>query len=152
MTLFEKIASGEVPASFVMRDDKAMAFMDIHPMSPGHVLVCPLHGVDRLDALERSQRDQLWELARRIGAAQRQALGSLAQHLLVNDGREASQSVPHVHIHVIPRYRNDRIRAVGRIIAHIGVLAVGPPITARKRARLDDQAARIARALDQGPD
>lgn len=152
MTLFERIAAGELPASFVHRSDRCMAFMDIHPISPGHVLVCPLEGVSRLDELSEDLRSELWELARRVAQAQRQALGSLAQHFLVNDGREASQTVPHVHIHVIPRYPGDRFRAVSRIIAHIGVLAISPPISARRRRALERQAAAIREALERPAD
>ncbi len=147
MTLFQRIAAGELPASFVHRDAHCMAFMDIHPMSPGHVLVCPLQGVARLDELDLELRSRLWELARRIGVAQRASLGSLAQHLLVNDGPGASQTVPHVHIHVIPRYRGDRLRTVARMITHIGVLLAAPPISQTKRRRLDAQAARLSEAL-----
>ncbi len=147
MTLFERIAAGELPASFVHRDERCMAFMDIHPMSRGHVLVCPLQGVARLDELDLALRSQLWELARRIAVAQRDGLGSVAQHLLVNDGPGASQTVPHVHIHVIPRYRGDRWRTLARIIAHVGVLLAAPPISAARRARLDEQAALLRESL-----
>ncbi len=148
MTLFERIIAGELPASEVYRDDLCIAFMDIHPMASGHVLVCPLQGSARMSDLPPPTRTHLWAVADRIASAQRRALGSIAQHLLVNDGPGASQSVPHVHIHVIPRYRGDRLRTVLRIIAHIAVLNLPLPISRRQRKRLDRQAQVIAAALD----
>lgn len=149
MTLFDRIISGELPASFVWQDEHCVAFMDIRPMRPGHVLVVPRQSVATLDGLPRAQRDHLWEVARRVGAAQRQALGSRAQHLLVNDGKAASQTVPHVHIHVIPRYGKDHLQAIAQMIWHVGALALPMRESAAQRARLDDQARRIAAALPE---
>jgi histidine triad (HIT) family protein len=86
-------------------------------------------------------------VAIRIGAAQRRALGSLAQHFLVNDGRAASQSVPHVHIHVIPRYANDAVRTVGRMAWHLATLQAVPRESARRRAGLEKAAEALRSAL-----
>ncbi len=147
MTIFAKIISGELPASIVHRDHHCIAFMDIHPMARGHVLVCPLTAVPRLDELDRETRAHLWEVSRNVAIAQRAALGSHAQHYLVNDGPGANQTVPHVHIHVIPRYAGDRLKTVARMIMHIGVLVLSPPISARKRQELDTMAAEISAAL-----
>ena len=152
MTIFRKIIDGELPASVVHRDDRVIAFMDIRPITPGHLLVCPLASVDTLDKLDPPARAHLWEMATRLGAAQQQALGSVAQHLVVNDGRGANQSVPHVHVHVIPRYHRDGLQAVGRLLAHFGQQALRAPVSARRRARLDEQARRIAVALRNHPE
>lgn len=146
-TIFDRIIDGQIPASFVHRDDRCVAFLDINPMSPGHVLVVPRQSVARLDEVEPATRDRLWEVARRVGAAQRRALGSLAQHFLVNDGREASQSVPHVHIHVIPRYANDRARTVAKMVWHLATLHLPPPESPERRGRLEKVAESIRIAL-----
>lgn len=146
-SIFDQIIEGRLPASVVWRDERCIAFMDIHPMARGHVLVCPLQAVVTLDALDDEIRAHLFNLAVRIGRAQRAALGSIAQHLLVNDGPGASQTVPHVHLHVIPRYRGDRFATVARIIRHIAVLGLAPPISSRRRRQLDEQACAIAAAL-----
>ena len=87
------------------------------------------------------------EVARKVGVAQRQALGSVAQHLLVNDGPGASQSVPHVHIHVIPRYGGDTLRTVTRLIAHVSMLATRRRPREKGRAQLQALAQRIATAM-----
>lgn len=150
-SLFSRIITGELPASVVYRDAHCVAFMDIHPISPGHVLVVPRREVLTLAELDKDTHGHLWEVARRVGQAQQQALQSQAQHFLVNDGPGANQTVPHVHLHVIPRYRGDGLRSVWRMISHVGIVALSPPINRRKRRRLDEQAVRIAEALSAAP-
>lgn len=147
MTVFDHLIAGRIPASFVHQDAVCVAFMDIRPITRGHVLVVPRTSVATLAELDAGTRAHLLEVAVRIGTAQRRALGSLAQHLLVNDGEDASQTVPHVHIHVIPRYRGDRAVAVARMIWHIAKLALPIRERARERAELDDQARAIAAAM-----
>lgn len=151
MTIFEAIIDGRIPASFVHQDAHCVAFMDINPMSPGHVLVVPRTAVARLASLDPQARAHCWELAVAIGTAQQSALGSLAQHFLVNDGREASQSVPHVHIHVIPRYGRDQLRTVGRIAWHIATLTIPRRERPARRQQLQRQAEAIAAALPSMP-
>lgn len=147
MTIFDRIIAGQLPASFAYQDAYCVAFMDINPITRGHTLVVPRRSVATLDQLDPALRAHLWEVVQKIGAAQRRGLGSRAQHLLVNDGRAASQSVPHVHIHVIPRYRGDALRTVGRMIWHVTTLTLPRRETAARRAALDDSARRIREAL-----
>lgn len=147
MTIFDALIDGRLPASFVHRDECCVAFMDINPITRGHVLVVPRQSVATLDELDDATRAHLWEVARRIAAAQRAGLGSKAQHFLVNDGKAASQTVPHVHIHVIPRYGSDTVRTIGRMIWHVSTLVIRRPETAARRKRLDALAAQIAAAM-----
>lgn len=147
MTIFEKIIAGQIPASIVYQDDRYIAFMDIRPMGKGHLLVCPLQPVSTLAELDDDTRAGLWSLVNRISSAQQVALKSRAQHLLVNDGRAASQTVPHVHVHIIPRYRGDALSTMGRMILHVGFRYVPMPVSAGKRSVLDAQAAAIREAL-----
>ncbi|MES0873809.1 HIT family protein [Sinimarinibacterium thermocellulolyticum] len=147
MTIFDAIIDGRLPASFVHRDEHCVAFMDINPITRGHVLVVPRQSVATLDELDAELRAHLWDVATRVARAQRAAHGSRAQHLLVNDGKAASQTVPHVHIHVIPRYGKDTLRTVGRLIWHVGTLMIPRPETTARRQRLDALAARIAAHL-----
>lgn len=147
MTVFERILAGELPASFVSRDDRCAVFLDINPVSRGHALVIPTRPVQHLSELDLDELHHLWQTARGIGAAQQAALGSLAQHFLVNDGQAASQSVPHVHIHVIPRYRGDRIKTLSRMLWHLGTLVLPAIERPAKRRRLNATAAAIAAAL-----
>lgn len=147
MTIFQHLMHGALPASFVHQDDCCVAFMDINPMSPGHVLVVPRQAVVTLAELDAATRAHLLDVAVRIGQAQQHALGSLAQHVLVNDGKAASQTVPHVHIHVIPRYRGDVLKALSHVLWHVATLPWQRAVSDEKRQRLDAQAVRIAAAL-----
>jgi histidine triad (HIT) family protein len=79
-SIFDHIIAGRLPASFVHRDAHCVAFMDINPVSRGHVLVVPLQSVATLDELDPQTLPRLWEVALRVGRAQRAGLGSLAQH------------------------------------------------------------------------
>lgn len=146
-TLFERLIAGEIPASFVHQDAVCVAFMDINPMSPGHVLVVPRQAVKTLAELDAATRAHLMEVAVRIGHVQRRVLGSQAQHVLVNDGPGASQTVPHVHVHVIPRYRGDALRTLGHILRHVTTMALRRTASPAKRALLQDQAGRLGAVL-----
>lgn len=147
MTVFERIIAGDLAASFVHEDGICVAFMDINPITRGHVLVVPRQSVPTLAQLDALTRQHLWEIAHRIGMAQQRALGSGAQHLMINDGKAASQSVPHVHIHVIPRYHGDTLRTLGKILWHVSTLTLPRRETPARRQALDAVAARIRAAL-----
>jgi histidine triad (HIT) family protein len=149
MTIFDRIIAGQIPASFVYQDELCVAFMDIRPITRGHVLVVPRQSVPTLDQLDAATRAHLWDVVQRIGAAQRRGLGSRAQHLLVNDGKAASQSVPHVHIHVIPRYANDTLHTITRMIWHVTTLTIPRRETDARRRSLDDASAGIRAALQR---
>ena len=106
--MFCQIVSGESPASFVYQDDAVVAFMDIQPIQPGHVIVIPrqhwvlMHEVDSLTA------SRVWQVAMRVGRALRASgLPCEGINLLVADGEAAFQDVMHFHIHVIPRNTGD---------------------------------------------
>lgn len=147
MTIFDRIIAGQLPASFVYQDDLCVAFLDINPMTRGHTLVVPRQSVPTLDLLDAATRAHLFEVVQKVGAAQRKGLGSLAQHLLVNDGKAASQSVPHVHIHVMPRYGGDALGAITRMIWHVTTLAIPRPETVGRRAGFDRIAEKIRSAM-----
>lgn len=146
-TIFDKIIRGDLPASFVWQDDICVAFMDISPTSPGHTLVVPKQSVVTLAELDATTRAHLWEVANRIAVAQQKALGSKAQHFWVNDGRAAGQSVPHVHIHVLPRYGRDQLQTMGRVTWHLLTLAVPKKPSKKQRETLEAQAQAIAAEL-----
>lgn len=150
MTVFDHIIAGRLRASFVHQDEHCVAFMDIRPFSPGHVLVVPRVSVPTLAELDAASCAHLLQVGRRIAAAQQRALGSAAQHFIVNDGKAAAQTVPHVHLHVIPRYPGDRWRALSRMALHIALLGRPPREDPVLRGVLDEQAARIAAALLPG--
>lgn len=96
-TLFSRIIAGEIPGTFVHRDDLAAVFMTINPITDGHVLVVPRDEVDQWTDLDPVVSRHLFDLAARVGRAQKRAFGCERVGLII-----AGYEVPHCHLHVIP--------------------------------------------------
>ncbi|MDJ0688568.1 MAG: HIT family protein [Xenococcaceae cyanobacterium MO_188.B32] len=110
-TIFTKIIQGKVPASFVYRDDKVSAFMDIQPINPGHVLVIPNREVASLADLDEDTGAHLFRIGHRIAKALRNSgVKCEGVNMFLADGQAAKQDVFHVHLHVFPRFRGDSFR------------------------------------------
>jgi histidine triad (HIT) family protein len=106
--VFCRIAAGEVPADFVLDDDEFVAFLDARPLFKGHVLVMPRRHYVTLADLPVAAVGPLFERVRLISAALPAALG--AQGTFVAQNNIVSQSVPHLHVHVVPRTKGDGLR------------------------------------------
>ena len=104
---FCQILNGESPATFTYEDDSVVAFMDIQPITHGHMLVVPRKHAVLMSDVEDSVAMRAFRVARRLAAAARASLGATGANLFVADGEVAFQDVPHFHVHVIPRYPND---------------------------------------------
>lgn len=96
-TVFTKIIEGEIPGQLVWRDDVCAAFLDIEPLTPGHVLVVPREEVDHWADLPPETLAHVMGVAARIGRAQQAAFGTARAGVIVQ-GFE----VPHAHVHVFP--------------------------------------------------
>ena len=96
-TIFTKIIAGEIPGTFVWRDELCVAFLSINPMAPGHALVVPIEEVDHWIDAAPELSAHLFEVTRKIGIAQQQAFGCERVGVIV-----AGYEVPHAHIHVVP--------------------------------------------------
>jgi len=99
-SIFGKIARGEIRADLVYQDDRALAFRDIHPQAPTHILVIPRQPIPRLSASTDADAPLLGHLlcvARKVASEQ----GLDDFRLVVNDGAGAGQTVFHLHIHVL---------------------------------------------------
>jgi histidine triad (HIT) family protein len=103
--IFCRIASGELPANVVHRDDRVVAFLDRAPLLLGHTLVLPSAHVATLDDLPRELLEPLFETVRRVSVALQRALDADGSFVAANT--RVSQSVPHVHVHVVPRNEGD---------------------------------------------
>ena len=106
--VFDRILAGEARAHWVLDEPALAAFLDVRPVFKGHTLVVPRDHFATVAELPPGALSGLTEAARRIAAAQREALGCDGTLFLLND--VISQSVPHVHLHVIPRRRKDGLR------------------------------------------
>jgi diadenosine tetraphosphate (Ap4A) HIT family hydrolase len=96
-TIFTRIIEGEIPGTFVWRDDRCVAFMSINPMAPGHVLVVPIAEIDHWIDAPPSLAAHLFSVTRTIGEAQQAAFSPARIGVIV-----AGYEVPHTHVHVIP--------------------------------------------------
>jgi histidine triad (HIT) family protein len=106
--LFCRIAAGEVPAHFVLDDPETVAFLDFRPVFKGHVLVMPRTHVRTLPDLPAHAVAPLFGQVRRLSAAMPAALGAQGSFAALNN--VVSQSVPHLHVHVVPRTKGDGLR------------------------------------------
>ena len=103
-----QIVSGELDAAIVSRDDQVIAFLDHRPVFKGHVLVAPIRHVDTLLTLPSDLMVPLLTMAQRIAGAISAALGAQGTFVAINN--VVSQSIPHLHIHVVPRTKGDGLR------------------------------------------
>ena len=106
--LFCAIAADEAEASVVWRDDDFVAFLDIRPVFKGHVLLAPRAHVVTLPDLPATLRDPFLAATQRLATAMVDALGAQGSFVAVNN--TVSQSVPHLHCHVVPRTKGDGLR------------------------------------------
>lgn len=102
MTLFERIATGEIPADIVRNDDEVLAIRDINPQAPVHILVIPQRVIPRIGEARDNDSALLGKLllaARDI--AKQEGLDESGYRLVINHGPNAGESVPHLHIHLL---------------------------------------------------
>lgn len=105
---FCRIAAGEAPAHVVAEEAEAVAFLDVRPLFPGHVLVVPRAHHETLPDLPEEAVGPFFAAVRRLAAAVPAALGAEGSFVAMNN--RVSQSVAHLHAHVVPRRRKDGLR------------------------------------------
>ncbi len=106
--IFCRIARKEMPASIIYEDEKTAAFMDIQPVNRGHCLVIPRSHAAELLNLSEEDGARMFKIAMRVSEAIRHSgIECEGINLLLADGGAAGQEVPHVHLHVIPRFQGD---------------------------------------------
>jgi len=105
--IFCKIIKGEIPASKIFEDKDMLCFLDILPINKGHVLVIPKKHAETVLQCDSEIWEKLMGRAKVIVGAIKQSLNPDGINIFVNNGKAAGQEVPHLHIHVVPRFRND---------------------------------------------
>ena len=102
MTLFEKISARQIPASIVYEDDSVIAFRDVHPQAPVHVLIVPKVPIPRIDQAGLDHQSLLGHLLLKAAAvAEQLGLKTTGYRLVINNGPDAGESVPHLHCHIL---------------------------------------------------
>ncbi|MFW6448029.1 MAG: HIT family protein [Halobacteriota archaeon] len=105
--IFCQILDGEIPSRTVYEAEAARAFLDVNPLSPGHTLVVPRAHRERLQDLDESEAAGLWGTVQAVLPAVEDAVDADATTVGVNNGAASGQEVPHVHVHVVPRFDGD---------------------------------------------
>ena len=108
--IFCKIISGEIPSAKVYEDGNVISFLDIMPANKGHCLVLPKKHYETLLDLPDEDLISLIKAAKKITKALSLSIGNGSYNLIMNNGKEAGQLVAHAHIHIIPRFKGDRLR------------------------------------------
>ncbi|MCR4562523.1 MAG: HIT family protein [Bacilli bacterium] len=102
--IFCRIIEGEIPSNKVYEDDDVIAILDISQLTKGHTLVIPKEHYDNMLSCPKELLHKVIDVAQRIGQACVSVLGAKGVNILTNVNEIAGQSVPHFHVHVIPRY------------------------------------------------
>jgi histidine triad (HIT) family protein len=101
-TLFERIISGELPAKFVFRDDRVVAFRDLYPRAPTHILIVPNQPIPTANEItddDATLVGHLFAVAAQI--ARSEGIADSGYRLIVNCGRDGGMEVPHLHVHLL---------------------------------------------------
>ena len=101
-TIFEKIIAGEIPADIVYQDEHVVAFRDVQPQAPVHLLIVPRMPIARLrdaDAGDVEMLGHLFLAAEKV--ARSEGVADSGYRLVLNDGEQAGQVVPHLHVHLL---------------------------------------------------
>jgi histidine triad (HIT) family protein len=106
--LFCKIAAGRIPGDVVYQNDELIAFLDIHPLFPGHVLLSPRRHYETLLDLPAKLSGPMMSATQLLAKAVEAAVDADGTFIAINN--RVSQTVPHLHIHVVPRRRRDGLR------------------------------------------
>lgn len=106
-SLFSKIIAGQIQGEFVFRSERWVAFLDIRPTNPGHTLLVPVAEAQYLADLPAETLAELGLYLPRLVRAVKHGTGCPAVNVVLNDGPEAGQEVPHVHFHIVPRNVDD---------------------------------------------
>ena len=133
--IFCKIVAGELPADTVYEDDSLIAFLDIAPLNPGHTLVVPKEHHTSVTTVPAHLTGAMLSTAARVGTAMMRATGANGFNLILSNGTCAGQVVPHVHLHVVPRFPDDGIVLPTRTVPYESDEAK-QEILDRARARL----------------
>lgn len=126
--LFCKIVAKEIPAEIVYEDENALAFLDIHPINPGHTLIIPKRHSDSFSVTPSEDIAAVMAVAQKIAPAILTSMGVDAFNFTANNGKAAGQIILHTHFHLIPRFATDGFKLWHRSGVETDFPAVGAKI------------------------
>ncbi len=102
MTIFERIVARDIPAKVVYEDDEVLAFHDVNPQAPVHVLIVPKRVIPRLAEAQESDQSILGKLLLTAARVARDlGVDESGYRVVINSGRDGGESVPHLHVHLL---------------------------------------------------
>lgn len=107
--IFCKIAAGDIPSVKVYEDDRVFAFMDINPINEGHLLIIPKAHAATIHEIAEADFLAVMSATQKLAAAVKKALDPDGINLLQLNGKAANQVVPHLHVHIVPRWFGDGV-------------------------------------------
>lgn len=108
--IFCKILKGDIPSYKVYEDDSFIGILDINPSAKGHVIIIPKNHAANIFELSEKDAKEIFVVAKKIAEAIKKAYQPDGINILQNNGEAAGQTVFHLHVHVIPRYKDDTIK------------------------------------------
>jgi len=111
---FLKIINGEIPSVKLYEDSKCIVILDINPVAKGHCLVIPKQVYSTVGECPTELLSHLFEVVKLVDAKQRKVLACTATNIFINNGKAAGQEIPHLHIHIVPRFENDGKKVVAK--------------------------------------
>ena len=115
--IFCRIVAEEIPAEVVARTAHTLAFLDVQPLADGHVLVVPTAHVAAIEDLDAAAADALFREVQRLAGPVREAVGAAGSTIGINNGAATGQTVPHVHVHFVPRWEGDGAGSIHTIFS-----------------------------------
>jgi histidine triad (HIT) family protein len=107
LTIFEKIIAGDIPSNKVYEDDETFAFLDADPVNPGHTLVIPRQPYKNIYEIPQDSFAAVMNTVRKLAPAIKEAVDADGINIHMNNDAVAGQEVFHLHVHIIPRFKDD---------------------------------------------
>ncbi len=112
--IFCKIVRGDIPSHKVYEDDKTLAFLDIHPVNPGHTLVVPKHHATNIFEISKEDWSRVAEAVHMLAGKIERATAADGVNISMSNREDAGQTVYHAHVHLIPRFKGDGLKHWGQ--------------------------------------
>lgn len=129
--IFCKIIAGEIPSRTVYEDEGYKAIMDVSPASKGHVIVLPKNHASNVFEISEEELSGAMIVAKKVAAMLKEKFGCDGVNILQNNGEAAGQTVFHLHVHVIPRYKGDTVNITWQHLDDMDLDAVHNIITGK---------------------
>ncbi len=110
--IFCKIIDGSIPSKTFYKDKNTIGFLDINPATPGHSLVVPKKHFTHIYDADSKTIGEMFDGVKKVAELVKTRLNADGLNIFINQGREAGQVIDHFHVHILPRYKGDRIKLI----------------------------------------